>query len=80
MVRRRKNRRGPAPGEIADLFLKESVALPWVPRKRGEGETNNPWSALLNGPMLTQRMTCGNDAGALGALVLGRRIKIGIDG
>ena len=37
MVRRAKNRRGPAPGE--SIGLKESAALPGS-RKRGEGEKN----------------------------------------
>ncbi|HTC41032.1 MAG TPA: hypothetical protein VK703_05650 [Candidatus Acidoferrales bacterium] len=42
-----KIRRGPAPGEIADLL--EGERGPTLgPVKRGEGESKNPWSALLN--------------------------------
>jgi hypothetical protein len=51
-----KIRRGPAPGE---MLVKESAAH-LGPELRGEGESINPWSALLMGRMLTQRKTCGN--------------------
>ncbi|MGB9432680.1 MAG: hypothetical protein WBQ89_10595 [Candidatus Acidiferrum sp.] len=55
-----KIRRGPAPGEVVDFEGERGPTL--GPEKRGEGESKNPWSALLNGAMLTQRNGRGNDA------------------
>jgi hypothetical protein len=43
-----KNQARAPPGEVVE-FLKESAALPWVPRKRGEGESKNPGPLFLTG-------------------------------
>jgi hypothetical protein len=58
MVRPQENRRGPAPEAV--LVLKESAALPWVPVSGAKEQSNNPWSALLNVPMLAHGTHSGN--------------------
>jgi hypothetical protein len=58
MVRPQENRRGPAPEDV--LVLKESAALPWVPVSGAKEQSNNPWSALLNVPMLAHGTHSGN--------------------
>src|SRR5215469_15990457 len=58
MVRPQENRCGPAPEAV--LVLKESAALPWVPVSGAKEQSNNPWSALLNVPMLAHGTHSGN--------------------
>src|SRR5215472_2275898 len=54
----KENRRGPAPEAV--LVLKESAALPWVPVSGAKEQSKNPWSALLNVPMLAHGTHSGN--------------------
>jgi len=74
MVRRQNSRRGPAPGEV--VGLKESEAC-LGPGKRGEGETLNPWSALLNEEMLAHGIGRGNGEGHRHRVLPGRARWVG---
>jgi len=69
------SRRGPAPGEIADV-LKESAALTLGPVSGAKEKSIYPWSALLNEPMLTQGMGSGNDG--VGSVDV-QRLQYGLD-
>jgi len=58
MVRRAKAGAGP---RLAKLQIFEGERGPTLgPENRGEGESKNPWSALLNRAMLAQSNGRGN--------------------